>query len=136
MVQAMRDIFWTIVVVLSCLSEPEPATLSYYGTGSDGFFDQYHSAYWQGYKCYNMPDKVDDVHFGTAAPYWVPLCSHVVVCYNGKCLLATVVDRQRDDILFGKSHFDLWPAAARELGMVDAGIVEGKVWGVTPDCSP
>lgn len=130
MAKAASEAIQTAALVLSLLRQPgEPVILSHYGT-DDGFLGQHHSAYWQGRDC-GLPAVVDDVHFGTAAPYHVPLCSRLVVCYGDKCLLATVVDRQRDDVLFGLSHLDLWPAAARKLDMTAAGIVEGKVWPAT-----
>jgi len=129
MAKAMSDTIQTAAFVLSLLRQPgEPVTLSYYGT-DDGYAGQHHSAHWNGLDC-GLPAVVDDAHFGTAAPYWVPLCARLVVCCGDKCLLTTVIDRQRDDWLFGKPHLDLWPAAARHLGMMAAGIVKGKAYGL------
>lgn len=131
MIEVMRYTMWLATLVLLLVRRPsELATLSYYGTEEDGFLGQHHSAYWQGHSYFDMPDVVDDENLGTAAPYWVPLGSHLMVCYDGKCVVVVVVDRQRDDVLFGKPHLDLWSAAAETLGMVDVGIVEGRVWGM------
>jgi hypothetical protein len=106
------------------LGEPKEYLLSFYGTEGDGYINEHHSAYWHGHDC-GLPDKVDAVHFGMAAPRWVPLCSRWLVCYDGCCVVATVVDRQRDDIIHGLPHLDLWSAAAEHLGYVGEGIVVG-----------
>ncbi len=116
-----------IVLVLTLLlREPEPTVLTHYGTG-DGLLGQHHGAYWHEDSC-GLPDVVDLEHYGVAAPRWIPYCTKILVCHDSTCIIATVVDRQRHDVIHGKPHFDLWPAAAQALGMVEAGIVEGKVW--------
>lgn len=108
------------------LREPMPATLTHYGTG-DEFLGQHHGAYWHGNSC-GLPSVVDLVSYGVAAPRWVPYCTEVLVCYQEQCVIAVVADRMADDVLNGQAHLDLWPAAAQALGIVERGIVEGKVW--------
>jgi len=108
------------------MREPTPAILTHYGLG-DGLLGQHHGAYWHGDSC-GLPDVVDLEHYGVAAPRWIPYCAEVLVCHDGTCIMAVVVDRQRHDVIDGSPHFDLWPAAARALGMVEKGIAEGKVW--------
>ena len=115
----------TLVLAL-LLRESSPAVLTHYGTG-DGLLGQHHGAYWHGDSC-GLPDVVDLEHFGIAAPRWVPYCTQVLICHGGACVVATVIDRMADDVIHGQMHLDLWPAAAEVLGMVKAGIVEGKVW--------
>ena len=108
------------------LREPELATLTHYGTG-DGLLDTRHGASWHGDSC-GLPSVVDLKHYGIAAPRWIPYCTGVLVCHKQTCIVAMVVDRQRHDVIHGEPHFDLWPAAAQALGMMEAGIVEGKIW--------
>ena len=50
----------------------------------------------------------------------VPLGSQVEICYNGKSVVATVVDRGP---YHGNRVIDLQPAVARALGTVEAGVV-------------
>lgn len=101
----------------------QPATLTYYGEG-DGFAGQHPGAYWHGKDC--TPDTVDDDFFGAAAPRDIPYCTEVLVLHEDKAIVVTVVDRQRDDELHGRPHFDLWPAAAEGLGYKHEGLVEAK----------
>lgn len=116
-----------LVLTLSLLlREPSPATLTHYGTG-DGLLDQHHGAYWHGDSC-GLPDVVDSVSYGVAGPRWIPYCTQVLICHDDTCVVATVVDRQRHDVIHGELHFDLWPAAARALDIVEKGIAEGRVW--------
>jgi len=105
----------------------EPVTLTWYGSESDGCLGARHGASWHGDAC-GLPEVVDLESFGCAAPRWVPYCSKLVVCRGEHCVVVTVVDRQADDLLGGRWHVDLWPAAARELGIVELGITEGWVW--------
>ena len=114
------------LVLALLLREPEPVVLTHYGT-DDGLLGQHHGAYWHGDSC-GLPPVVDVVSYGVAAPRGIPYCTRVLICHDGACVVATVVDRQRDDVVRGKPHFDLWPAAARALGMMEKGIAEGKVW--------
>ena len=113
-------------VLALLLREPSPAVLTHYGLG-DGLLGQHHGAYWHGDSC-GLPDAVDMVSYGIAAPRWIPYCTQVLICHGGACVVATVVDRQANDVIHGKPHFDLWPAAARTLGMMEKGIAEGKAW--------
>jgi hypothetical protein len=116
-----------IALILSLLlREPEPVVLTHYGIG-DGLLGQHHGAYWHGDAC-GLPPVVDLVSYGTAAPRWIPYCTKVLICYGQTCVIATVVDRQANDVIDGKPHFDLWPAAAEALGMVEAGLVKAQVW--------
>lgn len=108
------------------LREPAPAILTHYGQG-DGLLGQHHGAYWHGDTC-GLPDVVDLVHHGVAAPRWIPYCTKILVCHKTACIVATVIDRQHHDIIDNKLHFDLWPAAAEALGMAERGIVKGRVW--------
>lgn len=111
-----------VVLVLTLVfGGGEKFFVSYYGTESDGYIGQYHGSYWHGYDC-GLPDVVDDVNYGAAAPRWIPYCSKLLVCSDTKCVLVTVVDRQRDDIINGFPHIDVWPAVAKELDMIDSGI--------------
>lgn len=117
------------ITLVAALVSPQPVTLTYYGTAGDGYLGQHHAAYWHGLDC-GLPVRVDKEHFGAAAPASVAFCSQIVVCYQARCVLVTVIDRQRDDTLFGLPHLDLWPAAAAALGMIEKGIVEGKAYGL------
>lgn len=108
------------------LREPTPVVLTHYGQG-DGFLGQHHGAYWHGDSC-GLPGVVDLVSYGIAAPRWIPYCTEVLICFEESCIVAMVVDRQKHDIVDGKSHFDLWPAAARALDIMKKGIVKGEVW--------
>ena len=53
----------------------------------------------------------------------VPLGSQVEICYNGKSVVATVVDRGP---YHGNRVIDLQPAVARALGTGEAGVVTGQ----------
>lgn len=122
----MPEVAKTVAVVVQLafhliVSDPQPVFISYYGTVSDGYIGQHHGAYWHGDSC-GLPDVVDDIHFGTAAPRWIPYCSNVLICLDVGCVLATVVDRQRDDVIGGMPHIDAWPAVAAYLGILDDGI--------------
>ena len=114
------------LVLALLLREPEPAIFTHYGVG-DGFLGARHGASWHGDSC-GLPPVVDSVSYGVAAPRWIPYCTKILICYQGQCIIGVVVDRQRHDEIHGKPHLDLWPAAARTLGMVEKGIAEGKVW--------
>jgi len=118
----------TVVTLCVAVVAPQSVTLTYYGTVGDGYLGQHHAAYWHGLDC-GLPSSVDEMHFGTAAPASVPFCSQLAACYEDRCVSVTVVDRQRDDVLFGLPHLDLWPAPAAALGMIEKGIVEGRVYG-------
>ena len=108
------------------LRGPEPATLTHYGQG-DGLLGQRHGAYWHGDSC-GLPEVVDLEHYGVAAPRGIPYCTKIVVCHERACIMATVVDRQKHDVVDGLPHFDLWPAAAEALGMIEQGLVQGQTW--------
>ena len=114
------------IVLALLLQKPEPAVFTHYGVG-DGLLGQHHGAYWHGDSC-GLPDAVDMVSYGVAAPRWIPYCTKVLICHDGACVMATVIDRMADDRKDGIPRFDLWPAAAQALGMMEAGIVEGKAW--------
>lgn len=116
-----------IALAFALLTQPaQPAVLTHYGTG-DGLLGQHHGAFWHGDSC-GLPDVVDPEGYGIAAPRWVPYCTKLLVCHEDVCIMATVVDRQRDDVIDGKLHLDLWPAAAQALGMMEKGIAEGETW--------
>lgn len=108
------------------LKEPAPVVLTHYGQG-DGLLGQHHGAYWHGDSC-GLPGVVDLASFGVAAPRWIPYCAKILICFERSCVVATVVDRQHHDVIDGKPHFDLWPAAAEVLDMTEEGIVKGKAW--------
>lgn len=108
----------TVVIVANMLFNPVPAFLSYYGADGDGFYGKHHGAYWHGDSC-GLPDVVDEYGFGTAAPRWIPYCSKVMLCADDRCVEVAVVDRQRDDVIYGNWHFDVWPAVADELGLLN-----------------
>ena len=114
------------LVLALLLRESSPAVLTHYGVG-DGLLGARHGASWHGDSC-GLPEVVDLEHFGVAAPRWIPYCTQVLVCHGGACVVATVIDRMADDRKDGMPRFDLWPAAARALGMMEKGIAEGKVW--------
>ena len=124
----MAKITLALTVFALLRREPEPAVLTHYGVG-DGLLGARHGAYWHGNSC-GPPDVVDLEHFGVAAPRRIPYCSRLLICHERTCIMATVVDRQRNDVIHGKLHFDLWPAAAAAaaLGIMEKGIAEGKVW--------
>ena len=124
MVTATGRALAVAVLLAYQVTMPQPAILTHYGTG-DGFLGQRHSASWQGLAC-GLPPVVDVDHFGAAGPYDVPLCSRLLIIYGGKAVVVTIVDRMRDDVLFGLPHFDLWPAAAEALGIIEDGIVEAE----------
>ena len=105
----------------------EPATLTWYGSESDGLLGARHGASWHGDAC-GLSEVVDLEGYGCAAPRWIPYCSRVVVCQGEQCIVVVVVDRQADDVIGGRWHVDLWPAAARELGILEVGITEGWLW--------
>ena len=111
--------------------QPVPAILTHYGTEEDGYRGQHHGAYWHGDSC-GLPDVVDDEHLGAAAPYDIPYCTRLLVVVGPEAVVVTVVDRQRHDVIAGLLHLDLWPAAARQLGIVEQGIVEGAFFPVSP----
>lgn len=116
-----------LVLTLSLLlREPSPAVLTHYGTG-DGFLGARHGASWHGDSC-GLPSVVDLVSYGVAAPRGIPYCAQVLICHDGACIVATVVDRMADDVVHGLPHFDLWPAAAEALDITKIGIAEGRVW--------
>jgi len=117
------------ITLIAALVSPQPVMLTYYGTTGDGYLGQHHAAYWHGLDC-GLPVMVDKTHFGAAAPASVPFCSQIIVCHVTRCVLVTVIDRQRDDVLRGLPHLDLWPASAAALGMIEKGIVEGKAYGL------
>lgn len=123
--------WWSSVAELALvfallLREPTPAVLTHYGQG-DGFLGQHHGAYWHGDSC-GLPGVVDLAHYGVAAPRWIPYCTKFLVCHEQACIVATAVDRQKHDIIDSKPHFDLWPAAAQALGIVELGIARGRTW--------
>ena len=126
--EAVANVAEAIILAWSMMvASPEPVVISYYGTESDGFLGQYHGAYWNGYDC-NLPDVVDKIHHGIAAPRWIPYCTEVTICYGEACVVTTVVDRMADNTKNGMSRVDVWPAVAVVLGMVDAGIVIGDMY--------
>jgi hypothetical protein len=121
MIEAIR----VILAFFSLLFSLRPAVLTWYGSEGDGYLGARHGASWHGDTC-GLPERVDLAGFGTAAPRGIPYCSRVLVCIR-ICVVVTVVDRQRDDRLFGLDHFDLWPAPAERLGVIWPGVVEGWV---------
>lgn len=127
----MRDVITAIGIAIKLAAyivggNESPCYITYYGTESDGFLGARHGASWHGDAC-GLPEEVDEIHYGVAAPRWIPYCTKVLVCYKEVCIVVTVVDRMADDRKDGMPRLDLWPAAAAELGMVEAGIVEGVV---------
>jgi len=123
----MVDIAAAVLLVWQIVSQSsQPVVITYYGTESDGFLGQHHGAYWNGHDC-GLPDVVDDIHYGCAAPRWIPYCAELMICHEDVCVIATVVDRQKHDTIRGYAHLDVWPAAAVELDILEAGIVEGRV---------
>lgn len=106
---------------------PTPAILTHYGTEGDGYLGQHHGAYWHGDSC-GLPDVVDAEHFGAAAPYSIPYCTRLLVVYGSEAVIVMVADRQKHDVIDGLPHLDLWPAAAKQLGIVELGIVEGAIF--------
>lgn len=114
----------TLVLTL-LMQKPEPAILTHYGTG-DGFLGARHGASWHGNSC-GLPPVVDLEHYGIAAPRWIPYCTEVLVCYQQRCVLAVVVDRMADNMKDGMPRFDLWPAAAKKLNILEVGIVRAQV---------
>ena len=126
MVEAVSAIGTAITIAAAVVAGPgEPAVLTWYGDVSDGFLGARHGASWHGDAC-GLAEVVDLEGYGCAAPRWIPYCSRLVVCHDGACVLVTVVDRMADDVVGGRWHVDLWPAPAVALGMVEAGIVEGR----------
>lgn len=114
-----------ILLLLGILVPFRPAVFTWYGSEDDGYLGARHGASWHGDAC-GLSERVDLVGFGTAAPVGIPYCTRVLVCVQ-TCAVVTVVDRQRDDRLFGRDHFDLWPAPAERLGLLEPGIVKGWV---------
>lgn len=128
----MLELIAAFILALGLALASEPATLTWYGSESDGLLGARHGASWHGDPC-GLPNEVDLESFGCAAPRWIPYCSRLLVCVGERCVTVTVVDRQALDVLDGRWHVDLWPAAAEALGMVEAGIVEGWVWEMKSD---
>ena len=128
MIEVVSAIGTAITIAAALLSGPgEPAVLTWYGSEGDGCLGARHGASWHGDAC-GLPEVVDLESFGCAAPRWISYCSELVVCRGERCIQVVVVDRQADDVIGGRWHVDLWPAAAEALGMVEVGIVEGRVY--------
>lgn len=123
----MRLLAAVAMALLQGQAGGEEYVLSWYGSEGDGYLESRHGAAWNGKNC-GLPDLVDGVHYGAAGPRWMPYCKALLVC-QGRCIVVVIVDRQRDDWLFGRPHLDLWPAAAEALDMVEVGIVVGRVYG-------
>ena len=122
----MAEITLALTVLALLRQESEPAILTHYGQG-DGLLGQHHGAYWHGDSC-GLPGAVDLVSYGVAAPRWIPYCTKLLVCHEETCVIAVAVDRMADDVIDGKPHFDLWPAAAEALSFTERGLVQGQVW--------
>ena len=120
-----------VLGVAASASAGDPAVLTWYGSIEDGYLGARHGASWHGDSC-GLPEVVDLEGYGAAAPAWVPYCSRLLVCVGERCVVVVAVDRQRDDVLFGLAHLDLWPAPADALGVVGPGVVEGW-FAVLPD---
>jgi len=121
----------TLALALTTLFQmvkSEPVYITYYGTESDGLLGQHHGSYWHGDSC-GLSDVVDNEGYGVAAPRWIPYCSEVVVCVDDKCVVATVVDRMKDDTKDGMARIDVWPAIAREFEIYGSiGVAIGKMY--------
>ena len=81
---------------------------------------RYTSAYWHNVRCYDIygdpiPNIAGVTSSGCAAPRNIPLCSQMLVCTSYGCDICTVVDRQRDDIVYGQPHIDLQWAVAHDV---------------------
>lgn len=84
----------------------------------------YHAAYYHRQVPFRMPEVVDDVHSGCAAPPEFPFGSVIRVTRDRDCLnrasefdgvsvIVTVLDRLADPSV---QIIDLWPAPASRLG--------------------
>ena len=110
--------------------------VTHYGT-DDGTLGQRTGSAWNGYQCPDwhswldttdyMPGVVDKTHFGIAMPGKEFYCLPVKVCIKGQCIVGTAVDVPRDDVIYGKSHIDVWPVFATSYNIVEAGIVTDGV---------
>ena len=103
---------------------------------------QRHAASWHGMTPHLIPEVVTMQHYGIAAPRSYPFGTRLKVTrmrglvggpspYDGRSVIVTVVDRVGRPSC--DCHFDLWPAAARVLGIGptfgkrDAGALEVRV---------
>lgn len=136
MVEAVSAVGIAITIAAAVAASPgERAILTWYGSEGDGLLGARHGASWHGDAC-GLAEVVDLEGFGCAAPRWIPYCSRLVVCQDRcqdrcqdiSCVVVTVVDRMADDVIGGRWHVDLWPAAAEALGILEVGIVEGWVF--------
>lgn len=114
-----------VTLTISMMLQARPHMLTYYGTESDGFLGEPPGAFWNNRSC--SPPAVDNFFLGTAAPRDIPYCSVLVVGYQGDSVQVVVVDRAAKDVIYGHRHLDLWPAAAEQLDMKEAGVVVGLV---------
>ena len=126
----MERLFLIAIILGLSAGGRVPATLTWYGSEGDGYLAARHGASWHGDSC-GLAEVVDLEGYGVAAPVGIPYCSRLLVCAEGgetlplRCVVVTVVDRMRDDVLEGRAHLDLWPAPAEALGVIGPGVVEG-----------
>lgn len=108
--------------------------LTWYGSPEDGMLGRRHGAAWHGLTCYYpgsvypMPDVVTSNDMGGAMPGTQYYCKPVLVCIAGRpCVLFVAVDVPGRYVVYGKQHIDVWPAVARQLGLLEMGVYYGDV---------
>jgi len=110
-----------LVVILVALRPAAEAT--WYG---NEFLGRRHAASWHAETPAGFTDYVDSERFGVAAPISIPFGTRLritrqgAVCgrsspFDGTSIIVTVVDRMGD--YTREDRYDLWPAAAKALGM-------------------
>jgi hypothetical protein len=108
-----------------------PVTVTTYGI-DDQYLGRRHAASWHGVTPPGAPEVVDDEYLG-AASNDVPMGTILHVTLMAECngeimprreVTVTVVDRLADGIT---GYVDLWPAAARAVGLGVDGCALGEV---------
>lgn len=119
-----------LAMLLSLQLVTLPVKVTTYGIG-DQYAGQRHAASWHGVTPPGAPEVVDDEYLG-AASNDVPLGTVLHVTIFSECnreiisrreVTVTVVDRLADGIT---GYVDLWPAAARAVGLGVDGCALGE----------
>jgi len=108
------------------------ATATWYG---NQFIGCHHAAYWHSRTPVGFTPVVDTARFGVAAPSSIPFgtklrITRICTCWgeprvtDGRQVVVTVVDRRARSVW---GYYDLWPAPAEALDMVEDGCIKIQV---------
>lgn len=87
-----------------------------------------HGAYWNGFKCPNISNEINNEDLALAMPGAEFYCLPILVCHKNKCVRAIATDvpkvhRIEDSKGQVYNHIDLYPKLAEELN------IKGIQWG-------